>query len=531
MIDNITDFFNNLLLNLQNSLSQITIATFYPLAIVFFILLFFLYYLTILRPEGGSSEWIQMKAAAGKSRLTFLIERHPLSKSDLLPLCIILAVFLFIAIFNLGSMNHVNVMAEIRDGNTRDHMNTLFFDEVYFVRTAVEHIGNINPYESTHPPLGKNIIAGSIFAFGMSPFGWRMLGAICGVLMILVMYVFIKNMFGKTVIAACGSLLLGFEFMRFVHSRMGTIDTFVVLFILTSFFFMYRYITTDPDARFRSSLPALALSGLFFGLSIAVKWTGFYAGAGLFIMYIIRLIHLGKHYSNTDKKGFGFYLIKTFLFSLLFFIIIPAVIYYVNYIPYGTARGMTLEGGMLWSREYFDMVWSNQEHMFKYHYYLDATHGGSSFWWQWLFNIKPIMYVNRYEEGLRAAYGGLGNPVLYWGGLLAIITMAVRVFSHRDGKSLFILIGYLSGLLPWVAVTRVIFSYHYFPSVLFLVLALAHVFNTIIERNKQGAKAYVYGYTALTGVVFAMFYPALSGMYMPMWYYTFFTRWIGFWPL
>ena len=531
MIDNITEFFQGLLSNLQFLFTNITVGSIYPLAIVFFLMLFFMYYIMILRPEPNTSEWIQMKADAGKFKLSFLFRRHPLTKSDLLPLGIITALFLFLAIFNLGSTNTVDVLSEINEQNRRDHMNTIFFDEAYFVRTAVEHIENMHPYESTHPPLGKNIIAGSILMFGMSPFGWRLIGAVCGLLMVVVMYVFIKNMFGKTAVAACGSLLLAFEFMRFVHSRMGTIDTFVVLFILTAFFFMYRYITIDPDAPFRSSLPSLALTGLFFGFSFAVKWTGFYAGAGLLIMYIIRLVCLSSHYSKNDKPGFAGYFIKTVLFTFLFFILIPAIIYYINYIPYATARGMTIEGGMLWSREYLDLVLSNQEHMFKYHYNLDATHGGSSLWWQWLFNLKPIMYVNRYEDGLRAAYGGLGNPVLYWGGLMAVISMFVRLFSHRDGKSLFILIGYLSGLLPWVAVTRVIFSYHYFPSSLFLVLALAHVFNTILERNKQGARAYVYGYTAITGAVFVMFYPALSGMYMPMWYYTFFARWIGYWPL
>jgi len=516
---------------MQAVFANMTIASIFPVAVVFFIILFFLYYIKILQPESNTGEWIQMRADVSRKRVSFLFNRHPLSIDDVIPITIVVFIFLFLAIFNLGSTNTVDVMGEIRDGNTRDHMNTLFFDEVYFVRTATEHIESLHPYETTHPPLGKNIIAGSILTFGMSPFGWRLVGAICGVLMIFVMYAFIKNMFGKTLVAACGSLLLAFEFMRFVHSRMGTIDTYVVLFILTSFYFMYRYMTIDPDAPFRSSLPSLALSGLFFGLSFAVKWTGFYAGAGLLVMYLIRLVHLKGHYLNNDKPGFNAYFVKTFFCSFLFFAVIPVIIYYINYIPYGIARGMTLEGGMLWSRDYFNLVVSNQEHMFKYHSTLEATHGASSYWWQWIFNVKPIMYVNNHADGLRAAYGGFGNPVLYWGGLLAMLTMAVRVFTHRDSKALFILIGYLSGLLPWVAVTRVLFAYHYFPSTLFLILALAHMFNTILERNKQGARFYVYSYTTVAGTVFAMFYPALSGMYMPLWYYTTFTKWFASWPL
>ena len=45
--------------------------------------------------------------------------------------------------------------------------------------------------------------------------------------------------------------------------------------------------------------------------------------------------------------------------------------------------------------------------------------------------------------------------------------------SLRDRTALFILVGYLAQLLPWVFVTRVVFEYHYFPSSVFLVLALA----------------------------------------------------------
>ncbi|MCL2628078.1 MAG: phospholipid carrier-dependent glycosyltransferase [Oscillospiraceae bacterium] len=531
MNDSIQEIFAAISAHFQAVFSNITIAVVFPVFIIFFLMLFFLYYLKILQPETNTSEWIQMKKERDQSKLSFLFDRHPITMSDVVPLGVITAFFLFIAIFNLGSTADVDVMAEVREHSRRHHKETIFFDEIYFVRTAVEHIENLNPYETSHPPLGKNIIAGSILAFGMSPFGWRLVGAICGMIMVLVMYVFLKNMFGKTAVATCGSLILGFEFMRFVHSRMGTIDTYVVLFILLSFYFMYRYMSSDPDATFSSSLPALALSGIFFGLSFAVKWTGFYAGAGLLIMYIIRLVHLGIHYNSYDRPSYAKYLIKTFLCSFLFFVLIPVIVYYLSYIPYGTARGMTIEGGMLWSSDYFNLVWSNQVSMFNYHSKLVAEHGGSSHWWQWLLNIKPIMYVNNHKDGLRAAYGGFGNPVLYWGGLFAMITMAIRVFTHRDSKALFILIGYLSGLLPWVAVTRIVFAYHYFPSSLFLVFALAHLFNTMLERNKPGAKLYVYGYTAVTGSVFAMFYPALSGMYLPMWYYTHILRWFGNWPI
>jgi len=409
-------------------------------------------------------------------------------------------------------------------------MDNIYFDEVYFVRTAVENIEGVHPFEISHPPLGKEIIAASILTFGMTPLGWRLFGAVFGVLLLAVMYVFLKNMFGRTIVATCGTLLLGFDFMRFVQTRIATIDTYAVFFILLAFFFMYRHITTDVDAKFSKSLLPLALSGLFFGLSISVKWTGFYAGAGLLIIYIIRLVQLGKHYKATRKRNFDFYLLYTLLYSFLFFVIVPALIYYISYIPYGVARGMPVGSGMIFKSEYFEMFWSNQVTMFEYHSTLVAEHPFSSMWWQWISDTRPILYVNGYNGDARATFGAFGNPVVWWGGFLAMIVMGVRVFKYRDGKALFIIIGYLSQLLPWVAVTRILFIYHYFPSTLFLILALSHIFNTIMERKKRNRRAVINGFATAAGLVFALFYPVLSGLYLPNWYYTYFIKWISTWP-
>ena len=144
------------------------------------------------------------------------------------------------------------------------YMNSMYFDEIYHGRTAYEYIENIQPYETTHPPLGKLIITLGVELFGMVPFGWRFMGTLFGVLMLPILYIFIKNMFGKTVIAACGTTLFAFDFMHFVQTRIATIDTYGVFFILVTYYFMYRYITLDPETPFRKTLPPLLLSGTIF---------------------------------------------------------------------------------------------------------------------------------------------------------------------------------------------------------------------------------------------------------------------------
>ena len=411
------------------------------------------------------------------------------------------------------------------------YMNSMYFDEIYHGRTAFEFLRGIYPYETTHPPLGKEIIAASVYVLGMTPFGWRFIGAVFGVAMLVILYIFLKNLFGKTPIAVCGTLLLGFDFMRFVQTRIATIDTYGVIFILLSYFFMYRHITTDPDAPFKKSLAPLALSGLFFGIGCASKWIAVYAALGLVAIYVLHLIMLARRYREAERHGYGAFLIKTLLFSALFFIVVPVIIYCLSYIPYGLARGMTLKKGMLWDRGYYKIIWDNQVSMFKYHSGLTEGHPYASRWYQWIVDGRPILYVSNTDGNLKSSFAAFGNPVVWWGGFLAIIALIFRCLRQHDGKALFIVIGYFSQLLPWVAITRVVFIYHYFPSTLFLVMALALIFDTIFEKGRGRFKQAVYGYTAAAGVVFAMFYPALTGIYVPQWYFRYIVRWIpSAWP-
>ena len=187
---------------------------------------------------------------------------------------------------------------------------------------------------------------------------------------------------------------------------------------------------------------------------------------------------------------------------------------------------------MLWDRKYYEIIWNNQTSMFRYHNRLSSDHLYSSVWWQWILDAQPILYFNGHKDGLRSSFGAFGNPIVWWGGFIAMVFMAIHAVKDRSGKALFILIGYLSQLLPWIAISRVLFIYHYFPSTLFLVLALAYLFNTILERGLGKYKRAVYGYTITAGATFAMFYPALTGIYAPHWYFSNILRWIPkVWPL
>ena len=403
--------------------------------------------------------------------------------------------------------------------------NSMYFDEIYHGRTAYENIKNIYPYEITHPPLGKIIISLGIRIFGMTPFGYRFMGAFFGVLMLLPLYIFLKNMFGKTKVAMCGTLLFAFEFMHFTQTRIATIDTYGVFFTLLSFLFMWRWMTAPYTAKLRTTWLDLFLCGLSFGLGCACKWTVLYAGVGLAALWLLRAI---MKYRAVGLGQYGRELLGTIGLSVLFFIVIPVIIYCLSYIPYGLALGYKMPG-MLTDGNYYKLIWDNQVYMLTYHNGVNQTHPYSSRWYQWLFDVRPILYYLQYNGETKSAFGAFNSPLISWAGLAALISIVFAFWKRRKPQAVLIWAGYLCQFLPWVIITRTTFAYHYFGCILFLTIAISFVFDELIERRSKNDKL-VYAFTGLNTALFVLFYPVLSGVEASVQFCLNVLKWFPSWP-
>ena len=169
------------------------------------------------------------------------------------------------------------------------YLNSTYFDEIYHARTAYEQLHYEefdSAYEWTHPPLGKTLMMIGIELFGMTPFGWRFMGALMGVLMLPVMYLLVKQLTKRTDLSFIAMFLLAVDAMHFTQTRIATIDSYVVLFIMVMYLFMFRYsqMRWRRDGFARSLVP-LGLSGLFMGIAWAAKWVGIYGSAGLVVIF------------------------------------------------------------------------------------------------------------------------------------------------------------------------------------------------------------------------------------------------------
>ena len=420
-----------------------------------------------------------------------------------LPICLILLLAFFTRFWRLG----------IPD--------TYHFDEVYHAFTAKEMLlgnpaawefWNTPPagfaYEWTHPPLAKLFMAGGMIIFGMNPFGWRFFGALAGVGIIFLVYHLCKKLFHSQFVALTASLLLIFESLLFVQSRIGMNDAYFIFFILLSLWFLLC-------RRF-------SLSGLFWGFSLASKWTALYA---IFI-YAFFFIHEYLQKPRSERQEF---IKKMIIAGPIFFGLVPFIIYLLSYTPFffvsdpGISEHIDRQSGVvkieqslcrpILSYDFCDklaIVWNVNQQMYWYHTRLKATHSYQSLWYTWPLDLRPVYYyVGNFGDKIAQIYA-LGNPAIFWPGILAVVLAIYQLIKKPTFALGLILTAYLGFWLPWSLSPRIMFLYHYTPSVIFLAILLAIVLKNLWVL-KTG-KVLVLGYLLLVIATFIYFYPHVAAV-------------------
>lgn len=441
--------------------------------------------------------------------------------------------------------------------------NGMYFDEIYHARTGYEHLHGLQPYEISHPPLGKVMMSWAIRTFGMTPFGWRFAGATCGVLMLPGMYLLGRLLFKKRRYAILTCLCLAFDTLHFTQTRIATIDSFVVLFIIWSVYFMLRWFYTDFfGKKLAYTMIPLVLSGACMGLAVASKWTGCFAGLGLaaiFFFGIWRRWKAVREAKATDPverdplaaaaaKSGDKRLLITIASCLIFFVLVPAAIYYCSYIPYFAPSGGVTIKRIVDAAEY--MLWYHSEpgRGMDHPYYAP--------WYRWPLSEIPMYYADdRYTPaGYAYAIWAFGNYAVWWAGFAALLTVLYAWVKHqaipvlcrgyrerisplapqgeRDARPALLLICFCAQYLLWIGVPRGTYIYHYFPSVPFIILCTAYVLEQLsgwfmaCARQRSGAEregiaqkrvdrwglALVSAYLLIAAAMFAVFYPFASGM-------------------
>jgi dolichyl-phosphate-mannose-protein mannosyltransferase len=385
------------------------------------------------------------------------------------------------------------------------YMSETYFDEIFFVRTAENYLNLQSPYSWSHPPLGKLIIASGISIFGYNPFGWRIIGVALATLMISLIYVIGKELFGTWIGAFASAFLLTFDFMNFTMGRMATVDVYLAFFSLASQLFFLIYVKSVLKNGWKTSLLPLFLAVLFFALGFSTKWTVFFGLLGqLAILLVLRLREVINLKDGLQAK------IKVFfarpLFMLFCFLVLAVCVYFLTYIP-----------SMLTGRSLAD-VFNLQGSMFAYHSVLKSTHPFASQWWTWPFMLKPVwLFLSHLPSNMVSTIAAMGNPAVWWIGFAFVFLSVERAIRRKDFTCIFITTLFFFQWLPYVFISRTTYLYHFYVSVPFLCLSTAYFLNKY--WNSKLGKAATLAYFAVVAILFWLFYPVISGMPAP-------TSWI-----
>lgn len=370
-------------------------------------------------------------------------------------------------------------------------MNSSYFDEVYFPRTAYEQLHDLPIYEYTHPPLGKLIMSIPMKFLGVTPFAYRLMGNIAGIFMLLVIYAIAKELFGDAKYGLFAASIMALDGMHFVLTRIGTVDSFLVLFSLTSFLFFIKYLKIKKESTLKEKIIPLLLSGAFWGMAISVKWTAAFIGLGMGIIYFIDMI--------WNKK----FSLKLILWSILAFVIIPIVIYVASYIPVINNPN----SGITSVSSFFDY----QKMMYDYHSKLEADHPFTSKWYTWPIMQKPVwFYAARFENGDVGIISCLGNPAIWWFAIGTTLFTLIYSILEKDKVGLMLIVMICSTWLTYAFIGRVMFLYHYFITLPFAMLTIVFMMNKL-SLWKKNFKYIMPVLSVIFLIVFIYFYPIYSG--------------------
>ena len=357
---------------------------------------------------------------------------------------------------------------------------TFYFDEKFHAFTARE-ILNGNPdawtghgprlkggfaYDWVEPPFAKLAMAGGMAVFGENAIGWRLPGALFGVGAVLFVYLLGVLLFKNTTLGLLGASIFALDGLPVVMSRLGTNDSiFLFMALGTVYFFLKgRHL----------------LAAVFFGLAAATKLS----------FVLIPIVLLALLLILRQKPGPW----------LAWYVIIPPVVYLLTFIPFFTIGHTVPEFIALHLR------------MISYHLGLQATHAFQSAWWTWPLMLKPMLLHVRLVNDLVVNIAAHGNPVVFWVGLLALPVVLVAAIVKKQRALWILLAGYMGFFIPWALSPRIMFIYHYLPSIPFLSLGLAWLLLSTRHWKKVALV-----FLILAGVFFILFYPRWAGIAGPEW--------------
>lgn len=435
---------------------------------------------------------------------------------------------------------------------------TPLFDEKHYAPQAWQMLHNYGVEDNpgyglvVHPPLGKQLMSIGEAIFGYDGLGWRLSGAIFGVLLVALVVRIVRRISRSTLVGAMAGLLLIADGVSFVSARTALLDIFLTFFAVAAF----GALIVDRDqmrARMHNAFldgriaetpwgPRLGVrwwrfgAGVLLGLAFATKWSGLYYVAFFGVMSLAfdvaarRAYHVRRPWLGVLRRDLG---PAAYVFGL-----IPLAVYLASYGPWfasETAINRYEVGQSIGPRQWYqppDAIRSLWHYTYKaYHFHSGLTNSAGNHhpWeskpWTWPMSLRPVLYAIDNQNvpgcGIASCVKAVmlvGTPAMWWVAVPVLFYAAWRAFVRRDWRYAVVLVGYCAGWLPWFAdIDRQMYFFYAVPMAPFLIMGIALILGDIVYHPTRSPERHTLGlivasmYLALAITNFAWLYPILTG--------------------
>lgn len=365
---------------------------------------------------------------------------------------------------------------------------TPVFDEVHYLPAARAMLALSHPVNVEHPLLGKALIATGIALFGDTSIGWRAMSTLAGTASVVAVFWIVLLTLRRPGLAALGAGLAMVNGTVFIQARIAMLDAFMAAFVLLGVVAMLWAARAEGP---RQGWGRWILGAVLLGLATGVKWTAApYVAFAALAMLAIRRRHAhayGRIARLPAVAVLGIVSVATYLATFA-----PAFFYAQD--PLTLARLIPFQ-------------WD----MFRQQTQILPSHPYQSDWWTWPLMIRPIWYLYEPVDGAVRGILLLGNPVVMWGGLVAVAALLAGGVGRRDGVGLAVALLWVASLAIWAAIPKSLgFYYYYHLSGVFLCVAIP----VALARWRRGGVAAPWVAVAALGG-FVWLYPIQSAAPLP----------------
>lgn len=360
--------------------------------------------------------------------------------------------------------------------------HSFVFDEVHYVPAARALLALSEPVNLEHPLFAKTLIAAGIAVFGDNSFGWRFAATLAGTATVVAIYAITALLTRDRRAGLIAGALALFGNTVFVQARIAMLDTFMAALLACGLAFLLWAVRSE-----RRVWPKWLGGAALLGLAVGCKWAALpyvgFAGLGLVVLRwrsgrAMRLPLIPALAALGGVAALAY--LATFL---------PAFLYAKE--PLTLARLLPFQAEM----------YRLQTQVLPHHTY-------QSNWWTWPVMLRPIWYLYEVADGAQRGVLLVANPLLAWGGLVAVAACAWLGVARRSLHLLAAAGLWLASVAMWAAIPKSLgFYYYYYPSTLWLAVALGAAFHAV---DPGGRRRWDEWYVTATIAVFAYFWPILS---------------------